>query len=130
MRSFKSPYEFYKLPEEERRALIGEPFVAEERPFSLYFPFEVDVPENNYNAAQGLIWVSMMLMSKEGAWFRVAAFSPDDIDMDLDFTGAAATVEMHQRVCDFLRTLPRFPLSYEGILKAVQLHCGAGVRTS
>ena len=122
-----NPYkEFYELPEEQRIALIGSMLVENRTGYPvIYFPVGLDDETYNYNVAQGLISVHPVHIDrKDGAWFKVGAFSPDDLDIDLEFTGQE--VELHDQVVQFMRTLHKHDVSYRGVLKTIQRHFEAG----
>jgi hypothetical protein len=128
MREFYSVYDFYRLPEGERIALVGSHFVV--RPGkTVYFPVRLAEGEFNYGVQQGLVFVTPVLTSLDcGKWFRVGVESPDDLDIDLDF-GAADTWR-RQEVIDFLKTTNKVDVTYRGLLARVRDRFDAGEFTS
>lgn len=128
---FKSPYDFYDLSEGNRIRLIGEEITLKKQRQSRYFPIQLigDAIWRNYNRAQGLIYVSPILTHGDiGPWMRVAAFSPDDLDMDLDFLNA--NEKLRAKILRHIRKMPKDRWSYEGFLEAVQKEFPTGMRTS
>lgn len=121
MKIFKSPYDFYELEEVERISLVGRPF-REERRHGLYIPIFLSDKNENYGVAQGVLYVSDILILKSGEdkdekWFKVGAFSPDDLDIDLEFVGKETCIR--QEVIDFLLKYSTSTTSYKEILAMV-----------
>jgi hypothetical protein len=154
MRSFESPYDFYKLPQRERKHLIDQCFTVKPNKIliarqkngakmpepELFFPIglTLDGSYSNYNRRQGLLYVMPVRpMSPATAkaykmetvthWFRVAAFSPDDLDMDLDWNNPRPN--LREDVIQFIKTMPKREVTYESVLKSIQDNFG-GERTS
>lgn len=129
----KNQYDFYRMPEEERKALVGKPFQTIDQPGGLYFPIQLteEGSWNNYNRRQGLIYVSTVMThwKLKTMWFRVAAASPDDLDMDLDFD--ETEINLREPVIDFLKEITQIEeVTYKEVLDAVQAQFNAGRRTS
>ncbi len=140
---FDSPYEFYKLPEEERVKLIGR--IYKERQWvlkgkkkqvtytdkvrdNLYIPIGLHPDEFNYGIQQGVLRVSPILKDNNGKWWRISAFSPDDLDCDLDFS--QEYTGLRQDVIDFVRgPMHKFNRRYKEVLKQIQKHFKAGELT-
>ena len=122
-----NPYkEFYELPEEQRIALIGSVLVEQNGPYTvMYFPIGLDDANSNYGKAQGLVTVHSVYIDREnGAWFKVGAFSPDDLDIDLEFTGTEC--DLYPQVVQFMKEFHKHDVSYYGVLRAVQRRFNAG----
>lgn len=117
IKQIKDPYtEFYDLPEKDRIALIGT-ILEEQYGGRLYFPIGLAYDEFNYEQNQGLIFVNKPCMDDYGVWFRVGAFSPDDLDKDLDFFGNE--VDYYDQVVTFLKRMHKFDVTYYGVLGAI-----------
>lgn len=135
MRKFKSAYDFYRLPDLERRSMVGQQFFEVGRDTE-YFVISMDDPACNYGVFQGVIFLlpiqpNRYKVSEFGdKWFRVGVFSPDDEDKDLDFFGDDC--KHFKKVRKFLREMnPLFlNVGYNEILSMVQEHVQAGIRTS
>ena len=130
MRTLKNRWDFYKLAENERLAMIGVPFMEEGRQ-ALYFPVDLHPDEFNYEAPQGLIFVTE-IFPNDGAqnWFRVGVCSPDDIDKDLDFDSPESPQHRAQAI-EFLSDPTNLRgVFYDDVLNMIQELVGAGVRTS
>lgn len=135
-RTFTNIYDFYKLPDDEAAKLIGQR-VQEIKPDfhpcqydRWFFPIGLKNPFENYNKPNGLIFVSPIWPPRGivPEWFRVGAFSPDDLDADLDFIGAE--IKCRDEVIQFLLSIPLLDTSYDEVLTLVQQHVGLGTRTS
>jgi hypothetical protein len=118
--------EFYDLPEEQRIALIGSVLVEQNGPYTvMYFPIGLDDANSNYGKAQGLITVHSVYIDREnGAWFKAGAFSPDDLDIDLEFHGTEC--DLHDQVVQFMKEFHKHDTSYYGVLRAIQRRFNAG----
>jgi hypothetical protein len=124
MKQLNSAYDFYRLEETQRKDMIGLCFKEKNRDH-IYFPIQLTDDCFNYGICQGLIVVTPILKSAEGKWFRVAAFSPDDLDLDLDFNSN----ETHIRwdVIEFIRKTNKKNMSYTQFLTSIQTHFGMGI---
>lgn len=115
---------FYDMDEKERRRLIGEELFVEDEKGTRYFPVLLSHGEFNYGKREGLIRVSEILNHPKTypKWFRVSAFSPDDLDIDLDFE------ETHLRadILDYIRAANKKDVTYKGFLGNIQEHFKAG----
>jgi hypothetical protein len=123
MTTFKSEYDFYDLSEDARKALIGKSYKCTGRN-DFYFPIELIDEGENYGIKQGVIFVTpIMKFGKERKkWFRVGAFSPDDLDMDLDF--GAEDTHKRQEIITYLKKMNKINVTYESVLKEIQQHFG------
>ncbi len=129
-------YDFYNLSEPERIALIGKCFKTKEEAGkyeSTYFPIDLENEWINYGKKQGAIRVSAIMpfinkTKEKDTWFRVGVFSPDDLDMDLDFMGAQYE-PLREKILDFLHNMEKQNLDYELILQIIQLEFKAGIFT-
>lgn len=138
---FNSPYEFYALPEPERIKLIGRVF--KERVFvvkgkgkklvytdqvrdTLYFPIGLAPDAFNYGIQQGVIFVNPVQNHREaGKWFRVGAFSPDDLDVDLNF--GAEHIHLRQDIIAFIRgPMHKQNRHYKEVMEQIRDHFKAG----
>lgn len=145
-------YEFYKLPEAERKAMVGQPF-QEEIPVrgrkgqrraklglkskpstTLYFPVDLHPTEFNYGEPQGLIFVTMPTdVPGHPNWFRVGVCSPDDLDKDLDFSteDTEQAQRWRQQAIEFLSDPTNMRgVLYDDVLTFIQTLLNAGTRTS
>lgn len=123
MIEFDDIYDFYyKRSEEERRELIGK--CIRDR-HGIYFPVELDITQFNYGKRQGLIYVSPILKTSEGSkYFKVTAFSPDDLDVDLEFEHHEC--HLRQEVIAFIQQAPKMNVTYKGFLFRIQERFNAG----
>lgn len=130
MKYFPHAYKFYDLSEDERKELIGTYFKESRYDNgTLYFPVQLHEDDFNYGIQQGLISVSPIWKLKDGTkWFRVAAFSPDDLDKDLDFKDDECKI--HQEVIEYIKQMPKKFVTYDSILLDIQWYFNAGKRTS
>lgn len=125
MTVFNSPYDFYNLPEIKRVELIGYPFTLAKRK-GVYIPIDLVDKDSNYGIAQGVLYVPEIYKiplkhqaPNEGKmWFKVGAFSPDDLDIDLEFFNK--TEGFRKTVIAFLLRRARVPTSYKQRLTEVQ----------
>jgi hypothetical protein len=125
MIQFNSPYDFYNLPEVKRIDLIGDIFRLAKRS-GVYIPIHLVDADSNYGIAQGVLYVSEIYKiplkhqaPNEGKmWFKVGAFSPDDLDMDLEFFDKPEW--FRKNVITFLLGRAKIPTSYRQRLKEVQ----------
>lgn len=94
MIKFKTAYDFYNLPDEERIKYIGVPFEEEGikvknvfyKDDGIFFPIGLNNIWENYGKTPGLLYISTPYQLKNKSyWFKVGAFSPDDLDIDLEF---------------------------------------------
>ena len=106
-----NPYDFYKLSEKERLALVGTHWEFEGRE---YFPCWLPDETFNYNVPQGLIMVLSLL---DSGCLRICAKSPDDLDMELDIEGAN-----RDAIIQFLASQTLIGSSYMEILSMVKAH--------
>jgi len=124
----KTAYDFYRLPENERIALIGTEFKVQDK-YDKGEYFVIGLTEEggwqNYGRQQGLIWLSLPMNYKGKTWFRVAAFSPDDLDMDLDFDDPAP--DLRDKICNLLREMPKDNVTYREVLEFIQSFYGGEI---
>lgn len=136
-----SPYQFYEMSEDDRKALVGKEFIVyrKQRPnckpvkksYEIYFPVQLADSEFNYGKQQGLIRISDIMddISNKGKkWMRIAAFSPDDLDIDLDFDDKE--VNLRNYIVWYVRNMNKYNVTYRGFLSRIQKHFNAGTRTS
>lgn len=130
MLELDSQYKFYDMNESDRKNLIGTCFqTVRKHNNGLFFPIQLANGEFNYGIRQGLIYVSPILKTTKGSkWFRVAASSPDDLDIDLDF-GPEYT-SLRQEIIQYLFRMNKINVTYRGVLGEIQKHFQAGEITS
>jgi len=132
MKTLPTKWAFYDLPEKERLAMIGQPFMESQgRSRSVYFPVDLHPDEFNYEAPQGLIFVTE-IFPNDGMqnWFRVGVCSPDDLDKDLDFDSPESPQHRAQAI-EFLSDPTNLRgVFYDDVLNMIQELVGAGTRTS
>lgn len=134
LKSFNSPYDFYNLPESEKKYLFGKPFKVKDSD-QIYFPVDLHPDEFNYGEQQGLIFVTQVFAKNDlyTNWFRIAAFSPDDLDIDLDFSSDNKSLSelWRQQAIEFLSNPVNLQnIFYTNVLRSIQKLTGAGERTS
>ena len=131
-KTLQTPYIFYGMSEVERRAMVGTYFFASDSGKMLYFPVELSGCFN-YGVAQGLIFITeiyrhySVAADKNGARrnvFRVGAFSPDDLDLDLDFEHRECW--LRQDVISYIKKMPKKGVTYMGVLESIRDHFKAG----
>lgn len=124
MKELKFVDDFYRLPEEERKSLIGQKFRQVNKP-TVYFPVGLSDKQFNYGRKQGLIFITEILPNK---WFRVGVHSPDDLDCDLDFIHPHTAIR--QDIIDFIEKMNKKNIIYRNVLIKIQKHFRAGKITS
>ncbi len=129
MTTFNNEYDYYKLTDQERANLVGYTFqVKGEQEQSLYFPVKLTEEEGfvNYNHRYGALVLTPVLKSKQGNWFRLGVFSPDDMDLDLDFN--QDELNLRNNVINILKQLidKDQEYTYREILEFVQITLAAG----
>jgi hypothetical protein len=125
MTVLNSPYDFYNLPEFKRFELIGSSFTLAKRG-GVYIPIDLVDKDSNYGVAQGVLYVPDIykiplkhrLRNEGKTWFKVGAFSPDDLDIDLEFFDKKEG--LRKSIITFLLRRARVPTSYKQRLKEVQ----------
>ncbi len=120
---FDNVYDFYKMPEDERKALIGRVFKEHN---TLYFPVQLAEGEFNYGIQQGLIHVSPIWKhyKTHEKHFKIGVTSPDDLDIDLNF--GPEHVHLRQEIILFLKGMAKKSVTYKGILLKIRDHFKAG----
>ena len=101
-KTFPSPYDFYDLDYEAAWEWVGVPFrttgikgndgriyYGDRNNDHFYFPIHLYNEWANYGKQVGLISVldSVYVPSYKSWWFKLGSFSPDDLDIDLEFRG-------------------------------------------
>ncbi len=128
MIEFKNIYEFYKLTRKARRKLLGSILVEKDNPSVLYFVLDLENECFNYGSKEGLIRFSPIITYKEKKWFRISAFSPDDLDIDLDFNDQE--IYLYDQILKYVKTeIKKKDVTYEDFLLDIQTKFGAGKRT-
>lgn len=150
MITFDNIYKFYDLPEEDRAKLVGQKiqqvesfkFKRKLKSVRIFYVVDLDNEWTNYGSKQGLIGLLqplvMRLSQKELTkyikgtgdpyWFKLYAFSPDDLDLALHFDAPKNTKEVFNRVEKFMdeHCSLFFNMSYKEILKFAQKELGMG----
>lgn len=132
--SFARPDDFYDLPDDKAKALVGTSFQCDDRPSYTFWVVDLALDEFNYGHPQGLIFIFEPRKEEPDGphWFRVGAFSPDDLDVDLDFECLTARKarSQYKKVVACLKSIPKSRVTYRGFMKEVQDQVGAGEITS
>jgi len=149
---FNSPYEFYELPEEERIKLIGRIYKArnwrvkkgkKELTYTdvqptIYIPIGLHPEEFNYGIQQGVLCIPEVREipgnESHDKWFKVGAFSPDDLDRDLEFTledikntDSLGINHLRQEIIEFIKgPMHKVNRRYKEVLEQIQKHFNAG----
>lgn len=114
-------YDFYALPAKTRKGLVGGYFrTGELGADARYFPVILTDEARwvNYGVRTGVIRVANIPgHGKYKPFVRASAFSPDDLDMDLDFMNPAS--DLFERVCRFVLAGPRVQVTYRQILDSI-----------
>lgn len=136
---FPSIYKFYDLPEEKRVELIGQTvkgYSKHSNP-TIYYVVGLRPDCFNYGIQQGLISLHMptrlycsektkVYLQKHRVnldWFKIGAFSPDDLDLDLEFNNVITKYQKVKRLMD--EWAPTFfNTSYKDILNFVYMELG------
>jgi hypothetical protein len=128
----RTSYQFYDLPEDERKAMTGKPFQELTPGDSLYFPVDLKEGTFNYGETQGLLFVTQLHPTHPTSpnWFRLGVSSPDDLDMDLDFNSPDSPKHREQVIKLLSDPALLTDVSYDDVLNFVQKEIGAGERTS
>jgi hypothetical protein len=130
MKTFTNKYDFYRLSEDQREALIGS-FFKEEGKEDVYFVFQLENEDTNYGVKQGVVRVSgIMYYDEKRNWFRVGVFSPDDLDMDFDFVGLQDLRYLRRKVLGFMLGAKKQDTSYKKVFQDLQERFPMGERTS
>jgi hypothetical protein len=124
--NIQSAYDFYRMNENDRIKAIDKVFVEDKNKDCFFFPILLDKEAFNYGYQQGLLYLSPMLKNKQGKqWFRVAAFSPDDLDLDLDFENSKPN--LRKKVFDFLMQHKFKDVTYREVLEYIQAEFKSGI---
>jgi hypothetical protein len=125
-----SHYDFYKMPEDERKKLIGRVF--KERDWKkpklirdgFYFVVDLASDQFNYGMPQGLICLTGIVELRTGKHFNVVACSPDDLDEQVTFSDG--DIKYHDRVFRYLKGMPKKNVRYRDVMQKIQRHFGTG----
>lgn len=134
-RSFDDIYDFYKLTDDEANSLIGQAVYEKDK---MYFPVGLQNEWENYGKKTGLIIVGEIFHwhgsswcptpeinnQKINLWFKLGAFSPDDLDIDLQFMNDE--VSLRDKIIEFMYTMPWYDTSYHEIFTIIQNEFNAG----
>jgi len=109
MHKFKRAYDFYALPEHERRSYVGQQFLAIDHPDYEFFVIGLVEGEFNYGSRQGVLYIfpprkDTYAKSPDFGqlWWKIGVFSPDDLDKSIEFSGDAEC-KLFSKVRGFLR---------------------------
>lgn len=129
-----TPDDFYGMPEKKRIEMIGSCFYVTGRGDNgVYFPIGLSGCFN-YGVDQGLLSVPE-IRAVPGAtdsagkpakrnWFKVGAFSPDDLDLDLAFEHDQCW--MRQDVIAYIAKMNKRGVTYLSCLEEIRDHFKAG----
>lgn len=133
-RTFDNIYHFYKLSDDEAKSLIGQAVYEKDE---MYFPIGLQNEWENYGKKTGLIYVSQIFEwhgkpanqpelrnVKLNLWFKLGAFSPDDLDIDLQFMNDE--VDHRDKIIEFMYTMPWYDTSYHEVFTIIQNEFKAG----
>lgn len=123
---FTNIYDYYDLPEEERFNLLETYCVKDNY---IYFPIWLSEAGacQNYNEAFALLGLLEPYTigygkQKGQIWFKVYAFSPDDLDLDLEFYNE---VDKYELIFEYLKNeMPRIGGTYKDFLLELQKKFG------
>jgi hypothetical protein len=140
----KRDYDFYEMPEPQQRAMVNDFFVVEEELKRLgedlvcrYYPVRLTEQESwmNYRARQGILRVSTLWPHREYVkgkyvesgklWFKVGCFSPDDLDLDLEWVGPPE--DLRKKVTELIRDMPKDEVGYMECLEFIQSYYGGEI---
>jgi len=132
-KTLATPYTFYGMSEKDRVAMIGTCFYVRDRGNSVYFPVGLSGCFN-YGVDQGLLSIPE-IRAVPGAtdsagkpakrnWFKVGAFSPDDLDLDLEF--AHDECWLRQDVIAYVAKMNKRGVTYLSVLEQIRDHFKAG----
>ncbi len=118
MIKFDNIYDFYyKLTQEERENLLGEILTEKDR---LYFPVWLNNKWENYGHDIGLLILlkPFKLPNKKikFASFKVGAFSPDDLDIDIWFEETTS----YQEVLDYVKSMNKIGVDYKELIFSIK----------
>lgn len=136
-------YQFYDLPDEEAKKLVGQIIEESERKpqkpsdkrnnpnppkkWAIYFPVGLENENTNYGKKYGLIGLSHVFnhWKNKTPYFRVFAMCPDDLDVGITYQGDGME-ELRQKVYDFMLSLPFEETDYREIMQLIIEHVGYG----
>lgn len=126
MKTFNNIYDYYKLSEEERFNLLETYCVEGDY---IYFPIWLSEigARQNYRQAFALLGLlkptPIRYEPKKGeVWFKVYAFSPDDLDLDLEFYNEPDKYEL---MFEYLKNeMPRIGGTYMDFMLEIQKKFG------
>jgi hypothetical protein len=138
-------YDFYKMPEEQRRAMVGDYFVEKASLARLgpelvdrYYPIQLTEQGSwmNYNRRQGVLHLTPIWpyrdYSKRGKLgitdkkiFRLTCFSPDDLDLALEWIGPPDG--LRAKVIALLDEMPKDEVEYQECLEFIQSFHGGEI---
>ena len=111
MTEFDNCFDFYRLSETERKKLVGKCFKEKDRD-AIYFPVNLADQQFNYGVKEGVIRVNGIIR-RGNKWFSVGAFSPDDLDIGIEFFGGECA--HRQDVIDKIKTIGKNKVTYKGV---------------
>lgn len=138
---YDSPYDFYDLPDEEAGKLVGRVYKSRKWKTNKkkdgvvytkdiapgeYYVVSLKDGEFNYGKKNGVLYLSPVWSHGDrGDWFKVGVFSPDDLDLDLEFYKDDTC--LRSDVIRFMRGMQKRNVTYIGVLESIQRHVGAGI---
>lgn len=120
MLEFKHADNFYDLESPKAIKLVGKHFRETNLNF-LCFPVRLSAKQFNYGRNPGLILVSPIIGVSGAKRFKVGAYSPDDLDCDLEYDNRDIKLDFRNNLIEYLRELQlkKKPWTYKGFLQAV-----------
>lgn len=129
---FENVYKFYDL-EHYRKNYVGcfLKEVGKHANSGLFYVIHLANCWENYGSSEGLLYISKVWPidprkpDRQKCWFKVGAFSPDDLDISLEFTGDLKTLCKTRR--QILKLLKQSPIqtwtntSYREALELINL---------
>jgi hypothetical protein len=122
------------MTEDGRKKLVGSSFRCPPRT-GVYFPLQLSGCFN-YGVDQGLLLVLPVTQVRYPPqfdshgnpttryWFKVGAFSPDDLDLDLEFDHDEC--RLHADVVRYVETMRKWGVTYRGVLEEIRGYFRAG----
>lgn len=114
----KSPYDFYKLSDDQAKLLVGKNLAISES--RTYIPVHLLHKNSNYGKQYGLL-----IITSNKDWLKVGAFSPDDLDIDLVWRGKEKLLgNKRKKITRYIQSMNLYSRSYTDILLEIQAKFG------